>query len=83
MLVGSSSWSAGALPMGRRLVDDVGDHAMLLGLSVIWTSNWVCMCPAVIGADDICAWPYSVGFFFLEWVAFSRYFAVAGFPELS
>ena len=50
-------------------MDDVGDHAMLLGLSVIWTSNWVCMCPAVIAADDICAWPYSVGFF-LEWVAF-------------
>ena len=37
------------------------DHALLLGPAVIWTSDWVSMLPAVIAADDMCAWPYSVG----------------------
>ena len=60
-------WSAGALPKRRRLVDAVGAHAMLLGLAVIWTSDWVGM--LVIAADDRCAWPYSVGVL-VKWVAF-------------
>ena len=51
----------------RRLVDAVRDHAMLPGPALIWTSDWVSMPLAVIAADDICAWPYSVGIL-VNWV---------------
>ena len=62
-------WSAGALPKRRRLVDAVRNHAMLPGLAAIWTSDWVSMPPVVIAADDVSAWPYSVGIL-VELVAF-------------
>ena len=41
-------WSAGVLPMRRRLVHAVRNHAMLPGPAVIWTSDWVSFPPAVL-----------------------------------
>ena len=53
----------GALLQKRRLVDAVRDHSMLPGPSVIWASGWVSVPPAVIVADDVSAWPCSLGIF--------------------
>ena len=48
-------WSAGAPPKRRKLV-----HAVLNQL-FIWTWDWVGLPPAVIAAEDVVAWPCSVG----------------------
>ena len=62
-------WSAGVLPKRRRLDHAVRNDAMLPGPAATWASDWVSMPPVLIAADDVCAWPYSVGIL-VEWVAF-------------
>ena len=70
-------WSAGAIPKRRRLVLAVRNDAMLPGPAVNWTSDWASMPRVVIAADDVCAWPCSVGILFkcvaflstLHWLA--------------
>ena len=62
-------WSPGDLPKRRRLVLAVCDRAMLLGPASIWTFEWVNLLPSAVTAEDVGAWPYSVGIL-VEWVAF-------------
>ena len=54
-------WSAGALPKMRKLVHAVRDFAMLPGLAIIWTSESVNFPASAFTAEDVGAWPYSVG----------------------
>ena len=72
-------WSAGALSKRRRLVHAVRNHAMLPGSADIWTSDWVGVPPAVIVAEDVSAWPYSVGLL-IKWVTFLGTLHWPGFP---
>ena len=62
--------SAGALPKRKRLVHAVRDLAMLPGPPAIWTGDWVNGLVAVIDAEDVAHWPYTLGLL-VEWVAFS------------
>ena len=61
-------WSACA-PKRRRLVHAVRNYALLLGPAFIWTSDWVILRPSAITAEDVGAWPYSVGIL-VKWVTF-------------
>ena len=51
-------WSAGALPKRRH---DVRDLALLLGPPAICTSGWVHGPVAVVNAEDVAQWPYTLG----------------------
>ena len=62
-------WFAGALPKRRRLVHAVRNHAVLPGSAVIWTSDWVGVPRAVFVAEDVGAWPHTVGLL-IKWVTF-------------
>ena len=55
-------WSAGALPLRRRLVHAVRDRAMLPGPPDIWDSEWINVPASAISADDIAQWPYTLVF---------------------
>ena len=54
-------WSAGALPMRRRLVHAVRDRAFVPGPPGIWDSEWVYVLASAICAEDIAHWPYTPG----------------------
>ena len=62
-------WSAGALPKRRRLVHAVRNHALLPGPACVLTSDWVRLPPSAFAAEDVNAWPYSVGIL-VKWVTF-------------
>ena len=62
-------WSASALPKRRRLVHAVRNCALLPGTASIWTSDRVSFLPSVFTAEDVCAWPYSVGIL-VKWITF-------------
>ena len=62
-------WSAGALPMRRRLVHAVRDQAFLPGPPGIWHSDWLQIPAAAICAEDIARWPYTLGLL-VKWVSF-------------
>ena len=51
------------------MVHAVRNHAMLPGPPVTWASDWVSLPPSVITAEDVGAWPYSVGVL-VKWVTF-------------
>ena len=53
-------WSAGGLSKRRRIVDVVRNVALLPGPFQIWDSEWVCVPPSAVTADDVCLWPFSV-----------------------
>ena len=61
-------WSAGVFLKRRRILDAVRDYA-LLGPAFIWTFDWVGVLPAVIAAEDVYAWRYSV-FILVKWATF-------------
>ena len=63
-------WSAGALPMRRRLLHAVRDHAFLPKPPGIWDSECVNILASAICADDIAHWPKTPGLL-VRWVAFS------------
>ena len=56
-------------PERGRLVHAVRDHAILPGLADTWVSEWIALPAAPTTAEDVEAWPYSVGIL-VEWVAF-------------
>ena len=62
-------WSAGALPKRRRLVHAVRDRAFLPGPSGIWEGEWISLASAPVTAEDVGAWPYSMGML-VKWVTF-------------
>ena len=62
-------WSAGSLPKRRRLVLSVRNHAMLPGPASFCSSQWFYLLSSAITAEDVGAWPYSVGIL-VKWVAF-------------
>ena len=55
-------WSAGAPHKRRRLVHAVRDRAFLPGPPGIWCSEWFQTPAAVICAEDIALWPYTLVF---------------------
>ena len=63
-------WSAGALPKRRRLFHAVRDRAFLLGLPVIWDSEWVHIPASAICSEDIAHCPHTPGLL-VKWVSFS------------
>ena len=44
-------------------------HAFLLGPAGIWDGGWIALAAALVTADDVGTWPYSVGILF-KWVTF-------------
>ena len=53
----------------RRVVLAVRNHALLPGHASIRTSEWVNLPPSGVTAEDVGAWPYSVGIL-VNWVTF-------------
>ena len=54
-------WSAGVLPKRRRLVHAVRDRVFLPGPAGIWEREWIALAATPVTAEDVGAWPYSVG----------------------
>ena len=73
-------WS-GAPAKRRRLVHAVPNYAVLSGPVCIWISNWVSLPPSTITAEDVGAWPYSVGIL-AKVSGFSLYLATGLLMEL-
>ena len=47
----------------------VRDRAFLPGQPDIWVSEWIALLAAPVAAQDVEAWPYSVGIL-VKWVSF-------------
>ena len=62
-------WSAGALNKRSRLVFAVRDRAFLPGPPGIWNSEWFQVPAAVVCAEDVALWPYTLGLL-VKWISF-------------
>ena len=51
------------------MVHAVRDRATLPGPAHLWASDWVSLFPSAVPAEDVNAWPCSVGIL-VKWVAF-------------
>ena len=62
-------WYAGALLKRRGLVHAVRDRAFLRGPAGTWDGEWISLAAALVTAEDVGTWPYSVGIL-VKWIAF-------------
>ena len=54
-------WSSGGRPKRRRVVEAVGDVAMLPGPQWLWVGDWLKWPDIFISAHDVGRWPFFVG----------------------